>query len=226
MQDFRRIREIRVERYVFETNKLLIRLDKLLRNYPPNTDPVGRREHEQSIVTWIDDTIVNLCPSCASKFKILTRTKHHCRLCGAVMCSKCSEFIDFYFAHKLISPVGLDDDSAQSNQLEPQQQFNTNSSKPRSASITSIASTSSNISVALRSLMGGESGGSYNNEKQMADKIRLCLDCKQLLKMRNEKLNIAYSKPPIMSFYIELNECKAEINKLLPLLFTMSDSLK
>ena len=61
--DYHNIRDKQIERYVFETNKLMIRLDKLLRDYPPLNDWIKRRRHEQSIVDWVDETIVPLCPS-------------------------------------------------------------------------------------------------------------------------------------------------------------------
>lgn len=46
---FKSIRNPRLERYAGETNKLLIRLQKLLKNMP--TDPVLRKQHEQSVST-------------------------------------------------------------------------------------------------------------------------------------------------------------------------------
>ena len=109
---------MRLERYSTETNKLLIRLDKLLNNLP--TDPVDRKGiaatnrhfvlhfikkielmfslllfiivHERTIVPWIDDKDVKLCPICAKSFHV-ARRKHHCRLCGAVMCHNCTIFL-------------------------------------------------------------------------------------------------------------------------------------
>jgi hypothetical protein len=69
------------------TNQLLIRLERLLRNLP--SDPLKRRLHEQSVVPWLPEEMVKLCPSCAKSFNI-ARRKHHCRLCGSVMCTDCS----------------------------------------------------------------------------------------------------------------------------------------
>ncbi|RUS81360.1 hypothetical protein EGW08_010892, partial [Elysia chlorotica] len=37
---------------------------------------------------WIPDSDCNLCQLCSSKFSQIRR-KHHCRMCGAVRCSKC-----------------------------------------------------------------------------------------------------------------------------------------
>lgn len=103
---FKKIRDTKVDRYVIETNKLLIRLDKLITDAP--VDPEKRKVHEKNIVPWIADNDVKLCPSCARSFN-LSRRRHHCRLCGGIMCHNCSEFLDFYYARKLLHPgVTLD----------------------------------------------------------------------------------------------------------------------
>lgn len=216
---FRMIRESRIERYIFETNKLLIRLDKLLNDYPPISDPVRRREHEQSIVQWVDEKIVNLCPFCASKFNILTRKKHHCRLCGAVMCTRCSMFIDYEFAYRLITPFGIDDSNTEMNlNVLKFRKARTDSISSNTSTATTI--TGAQIGHAIKSLVGNDGANS-----EMADKIRLCLDCKSLLDNRNRKLDIAYSKPMIIELYKQMREPLDEIERLIPVLFKMSSSL-
>ena len=40
-----------------------------------------------------------------------TRRKHHCRLCGCVMCADCSDHVPFDLARKLVSPYGVTPDS-------------------------------------------------------------------------------------------------------------------
>lgn len=91
---FRNIRRERLEHRTTETNKLIIRLDRLLRYY--GTD---RKQHEQELVAWIDGTNVKRCPSCAASFNI-TRRQHHCRLCGTIMCNSCSFFLTYEVARK------------------------------------------------------------------------------------------------------------------------------
>ncbi len=44
------------------------------------------RQAEQSIVNWQDDDQVKACPICAMPFSFTVR-KHHCRLCGRVVCA-------------------------------------------------------------------------------------------------------------------------------------------
>ncbi|KAF8610000.1 FYVE-domain-containing protein [Ceratobasidium sp. AG-I] len=42
---------------------------------------------EQAITKWEDDKDVSACPICTTSFHPLTNRKHHCRLCGRVVCS-------------------------------------------------------------------------------------------------------------------------------------------
>jgi rabenosyn-5 len=57
--------------------------------------------HERAIVPWVDDKDVRLCPTCAKTFN-LTRRKHHCRLCGVMMCHDCSMFLSLVEARKYL----------------------------------------------------------------------------------------------------------------------------
>ncbi|KAG5675869.1 hypothetical protein PVAND_005737 [Polypedilum vanderplanki] len=98
---FKAIRDPRIERYATETNKLIIRLNKLLTNRP--NDPQQIKQHEQNLVPWIDGKLVKLCPSCAKSF-FLTRRQHHCRLCGSIMCNDCSQFLSIDESKSIISP--------------------------------------------------------------------------------------------------------------------------
>ncbi|KAI0082788.1 hypothetical protein K474DRAFT_1654961 [Panus rudis PR-1116 ss-1] len=45
------------------------------------------RAAEQMITPWEDDATVSQCPLCAASFHPLTNRKHHCRLCGRIICS-------------------------------------------------------------------------------------------------------------------------------------------
>lgn len=98
---FKAIRTPRVERYATETNKLIIRLHKLLTNRPE--EPLKRRQHEQHLVDWVDGKLVKLCPNCAKKFNI-ARRQHHCRLCGSIMCFDCSRYLSVLVAASLADP--------------------------------------------------------------------------------------------------------------------------
>uniref|UniRef100_A0A6M2DS19 Putative fyve finger-containing protein n=1 Tax=Xenopsylla cheopis TaxID=163159 RepID=A0A6M2DS19_XENCH len=98
---FKTIRNTRLERYAVETNKLLIRLDKLLTNIPAERS--ARKQHEQEVVQWLDGSLVKLCPSCTKSFSF-TRRQHHCRLCGALHCNDCCRFLSLEIALSMTNP--------------------------------------------------------------------------------------------------------------------------
>ncbi|KAG8814881.1 carboxypeptidase Y-deficient, partial [Serendipita sp. 401] len=45
------------------------------------------RQQEMAITPWQEDSSVPACPLCLASFNALTNRKHHCRLCGRVVCS-------------------------------------------------------------------------------------------------------------------------------------------
>lgn len=100
---FKGVRDARVDFFVVETNKLLIRLDKLLSPDAP-TDPKKRKAFEREIVRWIPDSEVPACLNCGRSFSLFTR-RHHCRLCGGIMCDRCSEIMASSYAQKLVNPA-------------------------------------------------------------------------------------------------------------------------
>ncbi|KAI8638478.1 FYVE zinc finger-domain-containing protein [Parasitella parasitica] len=55
------------------------------------------RDGEQSVTKWEDDRTVKTCPYCENPFTLINR-KHHCRLCGKVVCgnARCSKMIPLF----------------------------------------------------------------------------------------------------------------------------------
>ena len=103
--EFKKLRDSTIGRYVVQSNKLLITLDKLITiDLSVFSDENKRDTHYKSIVAWLEDKDVHLCPNCAKGFNMLNR-KHHCRLCGAIMCNKCSKFISFTLASIFNNPI-------------------------------------------------------------------------------------------------------------------------
>ncbi|TQV97495.1 vacuolar segregation protein (Pep7) [Cordyceps javanica] len=100
---FTEIRRKRVERQKLEVSRLekrLTKLTKLLVDPPdkPNSSllsPVSqltgqnnqRKAIEQSVVPWEDDESVSKCPFCQQEFGTWTFRRHHCRICGRVVCA-------------------------------------------------------------------------------------------------------------------------------------------
>jgi rabenosyn-5 len=82
--------------------KRLTKLTQLLANAPEDVTNGGtlmapvatlagqknqRKILEQSIVTWEDDASIVKCPFCQQEFGTWTFRRHHCRLCGKVVCA-------------------------------------------------------------------------------------------------------------------------------------------
>lgn len=103
MDRFKSRRDARIDRVVIETNKTVIRLEKIL-NRIKLTRKQNEKPYEQSLVPWVPDEDVPYCPTCGDKF-IVNRRRHHCRLCGAIMCGKCSVFLPFQIADDLIQTL-------------------------------------------------------------------------------------------------------------------------
>jgi hypothetical protein len=108
------IRRKTVDKLNLETSRLEKRLTKLtqiLAIPPPPTDSgaggllwgfgggakAQQRTLEQSVIDWEDDTKVLKCPFCQQEFSSYTFRRHHCRLCGRVICgdpqTQCSSLV-------------------------------------------------------------------------------------------------------------------------------------
>ncbi|PQE28214.1 putative vacuolar segregation pep7 protein [Rutstroemia sp. NJR-2017a BBW] len=115
-KDFMAIRRKHVDKAYLEISRLekrLTKLTQLLANNPEDTSVNGtmlslagqknqRKILEQSVVTWEEDAKVQKCPFCQQEFGSWSFRRHHCRLCGRVVCSDprtgCSSEIGFNVA--------------------------------------------------------------------------------------------------------------------------------
>jgi rabenosyn-5 len=107
---FAAIRKKKVERQTLEISRLekrLTKLTQLLANpsdetvngtggvggslLSPVTSLAGQKNQrkaiEQSVVTWEEDAKVSKCPFCQQEFGTWTFRRHHCRICGRVVCA-------------------------------------------------------------------------------------------------------------------------------------------
>lgn len=222
MAIFRRLRNTRVERYAAETNKLLIRLDKLLIDMP--ADPVKRKVHEQQVVPWVDDSAVPLCPNCARPFHLLTRRKHHCRLCGAIMCHDCSNFINLATARKLTNPAfGLrrpPTSLPQGDVTGNNSHLSSPSSSPALNSSSALHRSGSNSS--LGSAVSAPLPGLGSPSSSEPSRLRLCDHCRGLLKRREE---LWEWKPVIVMMYEQLRDHMKKGEQLITVFHTMCNSL-
>lgn len=118
MAAFKTIRAKRVDRHKLEMQRLekrLTKLTRLLAEMPPDEGPglLGgltggqksqRKMIEQSVVNWEEDGAVTHCPFCKQEFRSWTFRRHHCRICGKVVCADpetaCSTEVGLDVAHR------------------------------------------------------------------------------------------------------------------------------
>ncbi|KAI9871301.1 MAG: carboxypeptidase Y-deficient [Pleopsidium flavum] len=128
-EDFRITRRRTVDKTYLEVSRLEKRLTKLtqLLTSPLPEQMAGnsgllwplsgvknqRKLLEQSVVTWEDDATVSRCPFCQQEFSSYSFRRHHCRLCGRVVCGDsqtgCSSEIGLNVAaKKAVGEISLD----------------------------------------------------------------------------------------------------------------------
>lgn len=119
-QDFFSIRRKTVDARFLEISRLEKRLTKLTQLlssqiaeqgtgnsgilWPLSGQRNQRKALEQSVVTWEDDASVSICPFCQQEFSTYVNRRHHCRLCGRVVCGDprtgCSTEVGLDVAHR------------------------------------------------------------------------------------------------------------------------------
>lgn len=57
--------------------------------FPWKRDPRAYYSHPEAAAEWVPDTASKRCQICLASFN-LTRRRHHCRLCGLLICNDCS----------------------------------------------------------------------------------------------------------------------------------------
>jgi len=193
----KKIRSERVDRYAAETNRLIVRLDRLLDNMPAETS--RRRLHEQTIVDWVDESLVKLCPTCTKGFNI-ARRKHHCRLCGSVMCKDCSKFLEWSFCRKLINPSTLSIYSMKT----PERRGWSVSGSLDSGSVGYPSSAKNSRTQSLLRRSGSKESLLSVSEPRNVEEFRVCEYCNKLLLHRNAAIELQTNQPILTQFYDKL----------------------
>lgn len=100
-EEFNLLRRRGVDKTLLEISRLekrLTKLTQLLAHPTPDQTTAGsllwplaaaknqRKQLEQSVVDWEDDASVARCPFCQQEFSSYVFRRHHCRLCGRVVC--------------------------------------------------------------------------------------------------------------------------------------------
>ncbi|KAG8435887.1 hypothetical protein GDO86_007109 [Hymenochirus boettgeri] len=202
LSDFKRHRAARIDHYVVEVNKLIIRLEKLTSFDRVNTESAKIRAIERSVVPWVSDQDVPFCPDCGNKFTIRNR-RHHCRVCGSIMCKSCTELVTLVFANKLTSASKHSLSAHGSPNLSPVSSAQTS----RRGSISSLSSVSSVL------------------EEKDDDKIRCCRHCKDTLLKREQQLDEKEHSPEIVKYYQKLCGCMEKVDEKAPEYIRMAQSI-
>ncbi|XP_056585726.1 rabenosyn-5 [Triplophysa dalaica] len=203
---FKKHRAARIDHYVIEVNKCIIRLEKLTSFDRSNMDAAQIRSLEKSLVSWVNDQDVPFCPDCGAKFNIRNR-RHHCRLCGSIMCRKCTDFVPLQLAYKLTTgtkealyaPGTLGQRGSPGAQVAPQ--------IPRRGSISSISSVTSVL------------------EEKDDDRVRCCHHCMDALMRYQLKLEEKDHVPDIVKLYERLRTCMEKVEAKAPEYMHMAESL-
>ncbi|NXI49433.1 RBNS5 protein, partial [Chloroceryle aenea] len=201
LSDFKKHRAARIDHYVVEVNKLIIRLEKLTSFDRANTDSAKVRAIEKSVVPWVSDQDVPFCPDCGSKFSIRNR-RHHCRLCGSIMCKKCMELVSLPLASKL-----------------------TSASKEALGSHTSPNSSPNSVHGSRRGSISSISSVSSVLDEKDDDRIRCCQHCKDTLLKREQQIDEREYTPEIVKLYEKLRLCMDKVDQKAPEYIRMAESL-
>uniref|UniRef100_A0A8C8S8L3 Rabenosyn, RAB effector n=1 Tax=Pelusios castaneus TaxID=367368 RepID=A0A8C8S8L3_9SAUR len=201
LSDFKKHRAARIDHYVVEVNKLIIRLEKLTSFDRTNTESTKIRAIEKSVVPWVNDQDVPFCPDCGNRFSIRNR-RHHCRLCGSIMCKKCLELLSLPLASKL-----------------------TSASKEILASHTSPNSSPNSIPSSRRGSISSVSSMSSVLDEKDDDRIRCCGHCKDTLLKREQQIDEREFTPDIVKLYEKLRLCMEKVDQKAPEYIKMAESL-
>lgn len=201
LSDFKKHRAARIDHYVVEVNKLIIRLEKLTAFDRMNTESAKIRAIEKSVVPWVNDQDVPFCPDCGNKFSIRNR-RHHCRLCGSIMCKKCMELISLPFANKL-----------------------TSASKDSLSTHTSPSQSPSSVHGSRRGSLSSLSSGSSVLDEKDEERIRCCRHCRDTLLKRAQQMDEQEHTPTIVKLYEKLRLCMEKVDQKAPEYIKMAASL-
>ncbi|XP_044067884.1 rabenosyn-5 isoform X2 [Siniperca chuatsi] len=205
---FKKHRAARIDHYVIEVNKLIIRLEKLTSFDRINSDAAKIRAIEKSVVSWVNDSDVPFCPDCGNKFNIRNR-RHHCRLCGSIMCRRCMEFVPLPLAQKLINGTreALCVPGSPVQSQSPPAGGGGSGMGSRRGSISSLSSVTSML------------------EEKDDEKIRCCHHCMDTLLKIQQKLEEKDHVPDIVKLYERLRMCMEKVDERAPEYIRMAESL-
>ncbi|CAL2041066.1 unnamed protein product [Caenorhabditis brenneri] len=224
-KEFMGTREMNINEVAVRTNMLIIRLDRLINGGPKDKDPVKRKEFEREIVPWLDDAEASCCPLCAARFG-LTRRRHHCRLCGKVLCHNCSKFLSFETARSLTSSSNPLGDTRIDVEETPPEEVDPGTSQPKEGRRSFFEFSHKSMDKMKRAMAGAvqkvhsaaageELIAGALNEQEMSDHMRVCNLCLRDLHFRESQME-KKDPPSYVQQYEFLKEMIEEVKNLVP----------
>ncbi|KAH7908589.1 FYVE zinc finger-domain-containing protein [Hygrophoropsis aurantiaca] len=165
------------------------------------------RAAEQRITPWQEDGAVPKCPLCTASFHPLTNRKHHCRLCGKIMCSLPIKHPQRPQPCSILFVV-----DAKTRRIEEVGEGVDYGVRKRRGSVDSRK--------------GKEKGKDEEEEEKFLKGVRICRDCQPILAREQYYQEVAHA-PPFIRFYEAFIDVEKEIEDSLPqfqeLLLTLSN---
>ena len=157
------------------------------------------RQAEQSIVNWQDDAEAKACPICSAPFSFTVR-KHHCRLCGRVVCAS-PHLTRLAWAEQMGPGTG--------KTLTPEER----AALDGKCSGNIVADP---ISGRIEEVKEGAAASSKPGSSSAASKgVRICLDCKSIVRKRQYMMDDE-PLPVFIKLYEALMRVQKEIEQSLP----------
>ncbi|TPX39744.1 hypothetical protein SeMB42_g06263 [Synchytrium endobioticum] len=205
---FNTFRRGRVDKISLDVNKLEKRLDKLVRTYVDGASATGTlaltrslrstKSMDQSVVAWQNDRSVLNCPLCGSTFNSLKNRRHHCRLCGRVICGldACSSIVSLY-----------------ESMASPQMTTHSTSSVLGNGHVGHSGSSHSEDG---QSDQGSSFGSGSGKPEVVVGEVRVCRDCRRLVFRRREQILEDSNPSPVMKICQAIARYRGFIEELLP----------
>lgn len=157
------------------------------------------RQAEQSIVNWQDDAEARACPICSTPFSFTVR-KHHCRLCGRVVCAS-PHLTRLAWAEQMGQGTGKTLTADERAALDSKCSGNI---------------VADPISGRIQELKEGAASGSKPDASAASSKgVRICLDCKSIVRKRQYMMDDE-PLPVFIKLYEALMRVQKEIEQSLP----------
>ncbi|KAI0647245.1 FYVE zinc finger-domain-containing protein [Trametes meyenii] len=159
------------------------------------------RAAEQKITPWQEDASVSQCPLCTASFHPLTNRKHHCRLCGKIICSLPVKYPQRPQTCSLLFVV--DQGTGRIEEVGEGVDYGV---RRRSSANT------------------GKKGGAISEEEKFLKGVRICRECQPVLRRQEYKQDMV-SVPLFSRLYEAFIGLEKEIEDELPIFQELMISL-